>query len=274
VLGSAGDVGGEALLRQLAREHLAHLGDVLGALRLGGLDLLLQVGVRARLEVAEAQVLQLALEAGDAQAVRQRRVDLHGLAGDAVLSVGAHVLERAHVVEAVAELDQEHADVARHRHQHLAEVLRLPVLLRGEVDLGELGHPVDEEGDLGPELALDVGRGRQRVLDDVVEQAGTDAGGVELEAGDHLRHARRVRKVRIAALARLPFVRPLAVGVGPGDQVDIRAWLVASNTIDDFVERKHSLARSNLRVLTLTPRSRCRKSRALSRLRPLLHPMG
>ncbi|RYE89290.1 MAG: bifunctional (p)ppGpp synthetase/guanosine-3',5'-bis(diphosphate) 3'-pyrophosphohydrolase, partial [Myxococcales bacterium] len=56
------------------------------------------------------------------------------------------VVEGPHVVEAVAELDQEHADVARHGHDHLAEVLGLAVGLRDELDLGELGDPIDQLG--------------------------------------------------------------------------------------------------------------------------------
>jgi hypothetical protein len=66
------------------------------------------------------------------------------------------VLERPHVVEAVRELHEQHADVARHRDQHLAEALRLLVLLAGEVDLAELGDPVDEERDLLAEDPLEV----------------------------------------------------------------------------------------------------------------------
>ena len=75
------------------------------------------------------QVLELALERLDAEPVRERRVDVHRLARDALLRFGRHVLERPHVVEAVAELDEQDADVVRHGDDHLAEVLRLPVFL-------------------------------------------------------------------------------------------------------------------------------------------------
>jgi hypothetical protein len=56
------------------------------------------------------------------------------------------VLERAHVVEAVGELHQQHADVLGHVQQHLAKALGLAILfLRGEVELRELRDAVDEE---------------------------------------------------------------------------------------------------------------------------------
>ena len=63
-----------------------------------GRELLVLAGV----EVLEREVLELDLDPLDAEAVRERRVDLHRLGGDALLLLGRQVLERPHVVEAVA----------------------------------------------------------------------------------------------------------------------------------------------------------------------------
>ena len=46
-----------------------------------------------------------------------------------------HVLEGAHVVQPVGELDQEHADVVRDGEEELAEILGLRRLLRDQVEL-------------------------------------------------------------------------------------------------------------------------------------------
>jgi hypothetical protein len=151
--------------------------------------------VDLRLEVAEAEVLQLGVQPLDAEAAGQRRVDLHRLAGDAQLLVERHVLERPHVVEAVGELDQQHADVLAHRQQHLAEALGLLLLARQVRDLAELGDAVDQAGDLGPEALVQVDDGQLRVLDRVVQQAGDHAAHVEADAGDRLRDAQRVHQV-------------------------------------------------------------------------------
>ena len=78
-----------------------------------------------RLEVAEGQVFQLPLDLPDAQAVRQRRVDLHRLLGDAAAVSAGSRPQRAHVVQPVGQLDDHDADVLRHREEHLAQVLRL-----------------------------------------------------------------------------------------------------------------------------------------------------
>ena len=77
------------------------------------------------LDVLEREILELPLDLPDAQAVRERRVDVHRLPGDALLLLRRERRERAHVVEAVAELDDHDPQVVGHREQHLADVLGL-----------------------------------------------------------------------------------------------------------------------------------------------------
>ena len=64
--------------------------------------------------------------------------------------------KRAHVVQPVGELDQDHPDVPGHRHQHLAVVLGLAVVAALEGDAAQLGDAVDQPGDLLAELSLDL----------------------------------------------------------------------------------------------------------------------
>jgi hypothetical protein len=76
--------------------------------------------------------------------VGERRVDLQRLArlrGLFLLRQGA---ERAHVVEPVGELDQDHPDVAGHRHHHFPVVLGLPLVATLEAHPGQLGDAVDQ----------------------------------------------------------------------------------------------------------------------------------
>jgi hypothetical protein len=84
-----------------------------------------------------------------------------------------------------------------HRDHHLAEVLRLAVLLGREVDLRELGDAVDQLGHLDAELLGDVVARRERVLDHVVEQARAHARRVEAQIRDDPRDAHGVHDVRL-----------------------------------------------------------------------------
>ena len=83
-------------------------------------------------------------------------MDLDGLARDALLLIGRHRAEGPHVVDAVGQFDQDDADIARHRQQHLAEVFRLLLFLGVPRNLAELGHTVDEKRHLGTEQLRDV----------------------------------------------------------------------------------------------------------------------
>jgi hypothetical protein len=146
------------------------------------------------------------------------------------------VLERAHVVEPVGQLHHQHADVARHGHDHLAEALGLQVLLGGEVDVAELGDAVHQEGDLLAELVLDLGVGDAAVLHHVVEQRCADAGHVQLHLRDDARHRHRVDEVGVTRLARLAVVTFRRENIGLLNQGGVGARLIDLNFLNDVVE--------------------------------------
>ena len=157
------------------------------------------------LEGLEGEVLELPLHLPDPEPLGQRRVDLHGLAGDALLLRGQAV-ERAHVVEPIGELDQDDPDVLGHRQQHLADVLGLLLLVAVGAELGQLGDAVDELGDLGAEPLLDVGQAVLGVLGDVVEERRLDRHGIEPELGQDLGRGDGMGDVRLAGGAALSLV--------------------------------------------------------------------
>ncbi len=117
------------------------------------------------------------------------------------------MLERAHVVQAVGELDEQHADVARDGDQKLAEILGLLGLLGHEVEPLDLGQAVDEGADLGAEELVDLGAGGVRVLDDVVQQRRDDGRIVQLEVGQDRRDFEGMGEVGSAGRALLVAMR-------------------------------------------------------------------
>ena len=94
---------------------------------------------------AKRKVLQFPLDVVDSETMRERRVYLERLLrdGDSLLSfVG---LNRAHVVQTIGQLDQDHADILRHHQKHLAQILRLIVHHILERKVPQLGHSIDED---------------------------------------------------------------------------------------------------------------------------------
>ena len=171
-----------------------------------GVEQLGQLAEALGIECLEGEVLELPLHLPDAEALRQRRVDLERLAGDALLLVRRQAVQRAHVVQPVGQLDEDDPDVLGHRQEHLADVLGLLLLVAVGAELRQLRDAVDELGDLGPEALLDVGQAVLGVLRHVVEQGGLDGDRLDPEVGQDLGARDRVRDVRLPGGAELPLV--------------------------------------------------------------------
>ena len=196
--------------------------------------------VGLRLEVLERELLELVLDLAHAQAVGDRRVDVEGLLRDLDAPLLGKVMKRAHVVKPIRELHQDDADVIHHREQHLAEVLRLPLLARGERDRADLRDAFDDVGDLGAEQLVDTLRGGQRVFDHVVEQTGGHGHDVELHVGEKIRHLERVHQVGLAGMAHLPLVLERREHIGPAQQLEIGLRAVAPHFLEERFETNHA----------------------------------
>ncbi len=210
-----------------ALEFLAHLLDHIGALAAQEIQPRLDRRVRLGIELREGQRLQLGLHRVHADPFGQRRVDLHRLARDAPAPLDVlHEMQRAHVVQPVGELDQQHTDVAADRQHQLAEVLRLLGAVGLHLQPGQLGDAIDQAGDLAAEAGLDLGQLDRGVLDHVVQQPGGDRGGVQPIAGQDVRHRDRMGDVGIAVVTALGAVRLRRQRIGRVDQPGIRLGIV------------------------------------------------
>ncbi len=168
--------------------------------------------------------------------MRERRVDLERLLGLLDLLRLGHVRERPHVVQAVRELDDQHADVAGHRDDQLAIALGLMLLPAVEVELRELRDAVDQRGDLSAEQPLDVVEAGVRVLDRVVEQRRRDRAAVEAQPRADARAAQRVGDEGLAGVAHLGAVALLGEGVGAPDGVPVEVRMVLGDLPDELLE--------------------------------------
>ena len=150
-----------------------------------------------------------------------------------------HVLERAHVVQPVGELDQQHAHVVGDGEQELAQVLGLLGLARDQVEPLQLGQALDQMADVGAEDLVDLGARGRRVLDGVVQQRRRDRGVVELEVGQDRRDLERMGEIRIARGALLLAVRLHGVDIGAVEQRLVGVRVVAADPLDQIVLPHH-----------------------------------
>ena len=154
---------------------------------------------------AQAQVLQLPLDAAHAQAVGDGRVDLHGLKRLIALLALGQVLEGARIVQAVGQLDEDDADILGHGHEHLAQVLKL-FLLFGVAQHTQSGDAVHQLGDRCAEFIFNLAVSKIGVLDAVMQQAGTDRVSIQAHLNDDLGHSDRMDDIGFAVAALLAFV--------------------------------------------------------------------
>ena len=121
------------------------------------------VSIGLGVELGEGARLQLGFHRFHADALGQRRVDLHRLAGDALAAMrlrdGA---DGAHIMQPVGQLDDQDADILAHRQHQLAEILRLLGAVRLQFQPGQLGDAIDQPGDFRAESLLHRGQ-RDRV---------------------------------------------------------------------------------------------------------------
>ena len=92
----------------------------------------------------------------NAQAIRDRRINIHGFARYTPAFVGWHRIQRTHIVQSVGEFDDDDSNILHHRQHHFAEILGLCLGPAAKIDLRELTHPVNQLGHLFTELVDQV----------------------------------------------------------------------------------------------------------------------
>ena len=144
-------------------------------------------------------------------------------------------------MQPVGQLDDQHPDVAGHRHDHLADGLGLRRLAVRH--LVELGDAVDQHRDLVAEVRRAAGVERVvGVLDRVVQQRRRERRRRHAELGEDRRDGQRVGDVRVAALALLAAVGLLGHVVGALDDREVGLGVGRADGPQQRLE--HRVARS------------------------------
>ncbi len=233
-LSAAGDLGGNTAVGEFSGELLLDFGDptlAAGSQRLQPLgDNLVGVGI----ELAERQVLELFPHLLHAHAAGERRIDVERLLCRHAARLGRAVFERAHVVQPVGKLDQQHTHVVGDGQQKLAQVFGLLGLFGDEVELFQLGQTFDQGADVAAEQAVDLGAGGVGILDGIVQQRGSDGGVVEVKIGEDGGNLERMREIRIARGALLLTMRPHRVDIGAIEQILVGLRIVLLDAVDQL----------------------------------------
>ena len=127
------------------------------------------------IECVEAKLLELDAYIVHTKSICDRRINVERLARDAASFFGCEHFERAHIVKAVGDFNQNNPQVFGHCHRHLLKVFGLRLGAARESHLVELAHAVDEIGYAGAKLRLNGSFSDAGVFDNIVEHRGHQA---------------------------------------------------------------------------------------------------
>jgi len=110
-----------------------------------------------------------------------------------------------------------------------------------EVDLAQLGNAVYQCGNLFAKIASDIIEVGQGIFYYVVQQARTDAGGIQLQLSNDSGNPLRMYEIGVAVATSLFAVRPLGILIRSLNEIDIRRRVVATHTLNENIDTQHQL---------------------------------
>ncbi|MND94056.1 hypothetical protein D3C80_862600 [compost metagenome] len=243
-------MGGDARLAKDRLDFARHALDGAAVLQLQRFQTALDGDTGRRVQVFERQFLQLGGDGVDADRSAQRGIDLQRLAADAFALLRLDVLEGAHVVQAVGQLDQQDPHVLGNGQDELAQVLGLTRVLGLKLQPRQLGHALDQDGDLFAEHGGDVVAGGRGVLDHVMQQGGDDGRRIQLVVGQDSRDLDRMGEIGIARSPQLRAVHFHRIDIGAVQQRFVGGGVIGLDRLDQF-ELAHDRGALGFRHLRL-----------------------
>ncbi len=123
----------------------------------------------------KGEIFQIIAKTLHSDTLGQGCIYLHRLRGDAfALFWVFYEMKGTHIVQPVGQLDQQHADIVRHCQQKLSEILSLLGPIRLQLDLRQLGDPVDKRRDLAPEDFFNLLFGGNGIFNRVMKKRSYD----------------------------------------------------------------------------------------------------
>ena len=199
-------------------------------------------GMRIRHQMAEGKIFQFLAHILHAHAPGERSIDIERLLGDARAFLLRHVVQRAHIVQPVGKLDEQHAHIFGNGKQQLAEIFGLRGFLRHEIELLDLRQTIDQRADILAEDLVDLFSRRLRILDRVVQHCGNDGRIVELQIGEDGGDFEWMREVRVARGALLAAMRLHGVDISAVQQVFVGVLVVALDALHKLILAHHGRA--------------------------------
>ena len=151
-------------------------------------------------------------------------------------------------MQTVGQFHQQDTHVPGDGEDEFAQVLGLARVLGLKLQSRQLGHALDQRGDLLPEPLGDVVAGGGGVLDHIMQQGGDDGRRVQPIVGQNARHLDRMGEIGIAGGPQLRAVHLHRIDIGAVQQRLVRGGIIGAHSLDQFELAQHPGAGMGVRV--------------------------
>ncbi|CCJ85925.1 hypothetical protein BN133_2302 [Cronobacter dublinensis 582] len=176
--------------------------------------------VFVRMQIAEAEILQLPFKLADAEAVRQRRIDIGALFRRQDAFIFRRVFHLAQMRDALSKLNDHTAEIIDHRQQHAANVIHLlggdGVVMRGFelANSGHIAHAVDEADDRFADALFQHVFAHHAAVHQREEQRGAQRIDIHAEHGEDFHHLHTAPEQEFCLRMALSLLFAIAPGFG------------------------------------------------------------
>ena len=140
------------------------------------------------------------------------------------------MFECAHIVEAIAEFDQDNPQIVADGEQHLAEILCLRLAGTLKFNFIQLGYAIYQFRHLQAEFFLDVQRGDWRIFHYVVQECSQNRRHIHVQVCEYARNRNRVRDIRFTGFTHYPLMGFVGVAISFKNLFDILRFEILLET--------------------------------------------
>ena len=187
------------------------------------------------------QVLELFTKTVNSQTFCDGSIDLKRLSRNAPGLVRPHHAQRAHIVQAISQFDENHAHIPCHRQDHFSKTGGNRLFPGAEIKMSQLGHTIDQLGNLIIKNFLDFSLRCRRIFDDIMHHRRHQALIVEPHSCQNISDGNRVIDIGLARHAFLIDVRISTEEIGAIDLTNLFGRQVGLQVGEQIAHQKTRL---------------------------------
>ena len=178
----------------------------------------------------------------NAQAIGNRRIDIHSFMRNTPALVGWHRIQCAHIVQAIGKFDNDDTNVFYNRQHHFTEIFGLCLGPAAKIDLCELTYPVNQFGHFFTKLIYQIFFQGWRVFDHIVQYCGDNTVGIHAHFTKDSGHGYRMADIGFTGNTALSLVCMRAKQISAVYFLDLLGFQISVELCAKLAKQREVLA--------------------------------